>query len=86
MRASTRTLRDGLDRAHWGRVDLWRAALGMGGSFNPDDIDDILAERHPTTAQEHDVLASALNDHFVEVGEDHPVLYWRELPGAVESP
>lgn len=85
MSASTRALQDGLERAHWGTIDLWRAALGIGGSFNPDDIDGILAERHRTTAEEHDVLASALNDHFVGLGQDHPVSYWRDLEGSTDS-
>lgn len=77
--ASVRALLEGLERAHWGTVELWRAALGTGGSFSRGDIDEILAGRLVPTSHEHDVLASALNDHFVGRGEDHPVSYWREL-------
>lgn len=77
---STAAINAGLQHAHWSTTDLWFAALGVGGGLSRADIEQITDGRRDATSAEHDVLAAALNDHFVDEGGDHPVAYWRDLP------
>lgn len=76
---SATVLREGLGLAHWTVMDLWFASVGVGGGFTTEDIAHILDGTALATQVGHDVLAAALNDHFVAHGMDHPVLYWRDL-------
>jgi hypothetical protein len=76
---SSAAIRDGLGRAGWGPRELWVASIGIGGAFDPADVAGIADGTVDPTPLEHDILAAALNDHFVDRGGDHPVRYWREL-------
>lgn len=76
---STASLRNGLRRSGLTVRQLWVAAVGIGGSLLPHDIEDITEGDRAATPQEHDVLAAALNDHFADLGEDHPVARWTDL-------
>jgi len=78
-RTSTVVL-DGLQRAGWTTSDLWVAAAGIGGDFSRPQVEAIAVGRSPATPMEHDILVAALNDRFVDMGEDHPLAYWVELP------
>jgi hypothetical protein len=75
---STAAIHRGLDLADWSITDLWIASVGTGGAFTRDRIVQI-CDGGASTAQEHDILAAALNDHFTDGGEDHAVPYWRQL-------
>ena len=77
---SAAAIRDGLEQSRWTVVELWRATLGISGALNPKDVADLASGQRPPTGFEHDILASALNDHFTDVGRNHPVPYWRDLP------
>ncbi len=77
---SAAAIRDGLLELRWSSIDLWRAALGIGGALSTQDVEAVASGQRDATEVEHDILASALNDHFVELGGDHPVPYWRDLP------
>ena len=76
---STASLRSGLRRTGWTTNQLWIAAIGIGGQLLHEDIEDIAAGARPATPAEHDVLAAALNDYFVDHGQDHPIASWRQL-------
>jgi hypothetical protein len=76
---STASLRSGLRRSGLSVRELWVAAMGIGGAILPHDIEDITEGDRAATPQEHDVLAAALNDHFTDLGEDHPVARWADL-------
>ena len=77
--ASATALQDGLDLAAWSNTDLWRAALGVGGAFSAGVVADLTSGARSPTGIEHDILAATLNDHFLDVGRDHPVPYWTQL-------
>jgi hypothetical protein len=76
---STAALRTGLARARWNVTDLWIASLGIGGSFNRAEVEDITDGSTKATPLEHDILAAALNGHFTGRGQEHPVRYWCDL-------
>jgi hypothetical protein len=76
---SAEAIRSGLDRAQWSAMDLWIASLGIGGSLSSRDVAGIADGSMDATALEHDILACALNDHFSDQGNDHPVQYWADI-------
>jgi hypothetical protein len=76
---STATLQHGLQRTGWSIDQFWIAAIGIGGGFHYYDVQDIASGERAATPAEHDILASALNDYFVDRGQDHPVTLWQDL-------
>jgi hypothetical protein len=77
--ASTIALQRGIRDAQWSVRDLWVAMVSIGGNLRYRAVERIADGDQAATPREHDVLASALNDYFVERGEDHPVPLWHEL-------
>jgi len=66
--------------------DLWVAYVGLGGAATPLELGWYLADGSGGfTARQHDYLAQALNDQYVDRGHDHPVPYsdtlWRARDG-----
>lgn len=45
----------------------------------------ILEDRQPRTAHEHDVIAQALNDTFLDRHQDHPVRYSAQIGDALDG-
>jgi hypothetical protein len=76
---SAAAMRSGLELAQWTALDLWRAELGVGGGFKPTDIEALVAGERTASEADHDILATVLNDHFIDQGANHPVPYWRDL-------
>jgi hypothetical protein len=54
---------------------LWLAYAGLGGSASLQRVGDFLQNGSGLTARQYDYLVQALNDRFVETGEDHPLPY-----------
>jgi hypothetical protein len=77
--ASTAVIRDGLHRLGWTASDLWIAAAGIGGSLTRRDVERISTGQRAASPIEHDILVTALNDRFVDLGGDHPLASWRQL-------
>jgi hypothetical protein len=77
--ASADAIRLGMQDASWNANDLWIAAVSIGGALTYHDVESIAMGERPASPAEHDLLAAALNDYFVDAGANHPVLYWREL-------
>jgi hypothetical protein len=76
---SAAAISTGRRNAGWSITQLWVAATGIGGGFSRADVDRISQDQQDATPIEHDILASALNDHFTDLGQDHPVPYWDQL-------
>jgi hypothetical protein len=72
-------LRLGLEHASWLDVDLWIASVAIGGNLDIGEVASITSGARAPTRHEYDLLAAALNDHFVERGQDHPMRYWSEI-------
>jgi hypothetical protein len=69
----------GLDLAHWTTTDLWLAAVALGSNLSQADIDTIRAGRRFVSQADYDLLAWALNEHFADLGMDHPMSGWAQL-------
>ena len=75
-------LTSGIQAAGWRHLDLWIAALATGADLELRDVDvDAIAsgDREPTHTQ-YDTIAAALNERFGELGADHPIRTWNQLP------
>jgi hypothetical protein len=73
------SLRDGMTLSGMSYVELWVRCVGLGGCAPTDDLaDQITQDESPATAldaYEHNIIAQALNEHFLDLGQDHPVGY-----------
>lgn len=76
---SASVLRAGLAMSQLQLGELWAAYAGLGGTMSAGEVEAVLRGEREPTAYEHDVLAQALNDHFTERGQDHPVPYADDL-------
>jgi len=76
---STAALQHGLGRSSWTISDLWVAATGIGGDLSRSDVAEITSGARPATREEHNVLATALNDWFSDHAQDHPIALWDGL-------
>jgi len=77
---SAAAIRVGLRLTGWSITDLWVAAAGIGGDLSHRAVDDIAAGWQPATSVQHDILATALNEHLLDRGQSYPVGYWHDLP------
>jgi hypothetical protein len=79
---STAALQRGFRCTGWTISELWIAAVGIGGGFQRHEVEAIAAGERRASPAEHDILAAALNDYFVDRGQNHPVGQWSDLPPA----
>jgi len=59
--------------------EIWAHYLALGGNHGIRELEEYLYRANAWSPQEHDVLAQALNDHFIELGQGHPASYSDEL-------
>jgi hypothetical protein len=55
--------------------DLWWRCLGLGGLLDEADLADSLHGHQVMAPAEYDVVAQALNEAFMDAGDNHPVAY-----------
>lgn len=67
-------------RAQLSPAELWWAYFALGGTATPLDLEAILAGTETASRIDHDLLAQALNERFVDYGQNHPVPYWDSGP------
>ena len=73
-------LREGMRNVKWSASDLWAASVGIGAYMANSDVERITNGRQKPSPIVYDVLASALNERLSEIGQDHPIRYWSDLP------
>ena len=59
---------------------LWLDYLGLGGNLPPAAIGAALHGHVGLGDHDHDMLVQALNEHFVDRAQNHPLAYADELP------
>ena len=57
------------------QADLWLRYCEVGGMSTALEVEAFVFGTLVPSAHEHDLLAQALNDRFVELGGNHPVPY-----------
>jgi hypothetical protein len=56
--------------------ELWLRYLGVSGSAGPFEVEAYVLGLLTPDAYEHDLIAQAINEWFLDHGQDHPVDYW----------
>ncbi len=84
-----RQLGDSLDQARrdagLSHGELWLRYFELGGMSTALQVEAFLYGALRPTASDHDVLAHALNERFVELGGNHPVPYSEDADDADEA-
>jgi hypothetical protein len=62
--------------------ELWMRYFELGGMSTALEVDAFLYGALVPTIHDHDLLAHALNERFVELGGNHPVPYLEDGNGA----
>jgi len=70
-----RQLEAGLARSGLTYQELWWRQVAVGGDASPLELEAYLLGLLAIDPHQHDVIAQALNEHFLDCGEDHPVPY-----------
>jgi hypothetical protein len=68
------------------RGELWLRYFELGGMSTAFQVEAFLYGALQPTPHDHDVLAHALNERFVELGGNHPVPYVHDGPGGPDGP
>ncbi len=55
--------------------ELWLRYFELGGMSSALQLEAFLYGALETSAHDHDIIAHALNERFVELGGNHPVPY-----------
>lgn len=82
---SSEALRTGLAMSGLDVDALWSQCVALGSIPGGDWLEAVLDGTRARTAHEHDLVAQALNDHFVADQGDHPVRYATDLTDDVPS-
>jgi hypothetical protein len=61
--------------AHLTHAELWLRYFELGGMSSATEVEAYLYGALQATDHDHDIIAHALNERFVELGGDHPVPY-----------
>jgi len=56
--------------------ELWLRSVSVGGTAGELELEGYVLGLLTPDAYDHDLIAQAINEHFLERGEDHPVAYW----------
>lgn len=69
------SLEEGLDLANISMQQLWLDQIALGGTAGLMETEAYVLGLLYADAYQHNLLAQALNEHFLEAGRDHPVAY-----------
>ena len=64
-----------LKRAGMDYWQLWVNQVGVGGNLDELELEAYVLGVLRPRPLEHNVIAQAINEHFIERGDDHPVAY-----------
>jgi hypothetical protein len=69
------SLSDGWDLSGLSLNELWLSYLALGGSASPSRVAAYARGRLCPDSYQHNMIAQAINEHFTDRGENHPVSY-----------
>ena len=73
--ASRLTLSAGMTRSGMTYYELWLRQVSLGGVAGALEVEAYILGLLAPDRYQHDVLAQAINEHFIDEGGDHPVGY-----------
>jgi hypothetical protein len=74
-----RNLESGFVESGLSYRELWWRQLCVGGDASSLELEAYLLGLLRLTPYQHDLIAQALNEYFLDLGQDHPVAY-AQLP------
>lgn len=69
------SLAEGLDRSGMSYEQVWIAQVGLGGSTGPVEVEAYILGLLRPDAYRHNLIAQAINEHFLDGGGDYSVAY-----------
>jgi hypothetical protein len=69
-------LQQGMSRSGMHYDELWLEQVALGGSAGRLEVEAYVLGLLTADPYQHDLLAQALNERFLEHDQDHPVEYW----------
>jgi hypothetical protein len=69
------SLFDGVVASGMSFSEVWLRQISVGGIAAEVEVEAYLLGLLEPSAHQHDVLAQAINEHFIATGNDHPVAY-----------
>ena len=75
MEHGSLTLREGMHRAGLHPLDVWLRYLSLGGNGSLADVERYLVHNRCPDDHEHNLVAHAINEAFLDQGVDFPVAY-----------
>jgi hypothetical protein len=66
-------------------AELWFRYFELGGMSTGLELEAFLYGVLLPSAHDHDVIAHAINERFVELGGNHPVAYSKDVTPSSES-
>jgi hypothetical protein len=75
------SLFDGLQLSGMTPTELWLRYYAVGGDAGELEVEACALGLLTPDPHEHNLIAQALNEHFIDGGEDHPVRYWDDSSG-----
>lgn len=69
------SLFEGMCRSGMTYQELWLRQVSVGGIAGDLEVEAYVLGLLTPDRHQHDVLAQAINEYFLERGEDHPVSY-----------
>jgi hypothetical protein len=76
------TLAEGMRASGMDFGELWLRYISVSGAAGPFEVEAYVLGLLAPTVYEHDLIAQAINESFIDQGENHPVGYW--FPTAVD--
>ncbi len=73
------SLADGWDLSGLTLTQLWMRYVALGGTASPAQLEAYARGHLRPDSYQHNLIAQAINEHFLSQGEDHPVSY-QEIP------
>jgi hypothetical protein len=70
------SIEDGLELSGMSMQQFWLRQVSVGGTAGSMETEAYVLGLLTPEPYQYDLLAQALNEHFVELGQDHPVGYW----------
>jgi hypothetical protein len=68
-------LSDGVATSGMSVDEVWLRQISVGGAAASIEVEAYLLGLLQPSRYQHDVLAQAINEHFIALGGDHPVAY-----------
>lgn len=74
------TLQAGREMLGLSLGELWIAYMRLGGNLPPYVINAYFQGGPEISDHDYDILAHALNEHFLDQESNHPIAYVEDLP------